>query len=86
MSEYHVKASGEGNEESPPPKATTTGEIPACVELADSYGISNEMDIGNLNQKDQTVDEEYQAYVTAQCSLMGTDILKFWEVGYIHMS
>jgi hypothetical protein len=34
----------------------------------------------NQQQRQQTVDEEYQAYVTAPCSTKDVHPLKFWEV------
>jgi hypothetical protein len=57
-------------------------DVPAYMSLAAQYGIDNDMDFGNSGQDEQqTIDQEYQAYVTASCSPKGTDILKFWEVG-----
>jgi hypothetical protein len=53
------------------------------MSLAAQYGFELEdMNFGNLvrNQHEQTVSQEYQAYVTAQCSQDTVDLLKFWEV------
>lgn len=52
----------------------------AWMSLAKQYRIEAEMGIGNHDENTQTVDEEYNAYVTAQCSRLGTDILSFWSV------
>jgi hypothetical protein len=50
------------------------------MELAKAYGTP-EMDIGDFVQEEQSVNEEYHAYVTAHVSSKGTDILRFWEAG-----
>jgi len=84
MSEYHVKIGGNRDEPPSQEAPASTEEIPAYMELVEAYGMPG-MDISNLAQRRRTVDEEYHAYVTAQCSSKGTDILKFWEVNvYIH--
>jgi predicted xylose isomerase-like sugar epimerase len=79
MSEYRAKI-GDDRDEGLPAQEAPASTIPAYLELAEAYGMP-EMDIGNVAQGQQTLDEEYQAYVTAQCSSKGTDILKFWEAG-----
>jgi hypothetical protein len=53
----------------------------AYMELAAQYGLPNDMIIGNpCETQQQTVDQEYQAYVTAPCSPKDVKPLKFWEV------
>jgi hypothetical protein len=57
----------------------------AYMELAAQYRLDPNMIIGNLGenqqqQQQQMVDEEYQAYVTAPCSMKDVYPLKFWEV------
>jgi hypothetical protein len=60
------------------------GEVPKYMSLAAQYGLEDDMNFNdNSGQDEQTVDQEYQAYVMAQCSPKGTDILKFWEVGLL---
>jgi hypothetical protein len=58
------------------------------MQLAAEYGLDDDdMIIGNPgnNLQQQTVDEEYQAYVTAPCSSNDVTSLKFWEVsGHIN--
>jgi hypothetical protein len=44
------------------------------------YGIQMEMGIGATDEIVQTVEQEYQAYVTGALSCGNVDILKFWEV------
>jgi len=53
---------------------------PGYMSLAEVYGLEN-MQIGASDDVEgQTVEQEFQAYVTAALSKPGTDILKFWEV------
>jgi hypothetical protein len=47
--------------------------------LAAKYGLSDDMDIGNPGVNEQTVEQEYQAYITAPLSGAKVDIIKFWE-------
>jgi len=49
--------------------------------LAERYGLGDDMNIGGPSDTDQTIEQEYQAYVTAVRSSF-TDILKFWEVRF----
>ena len=45
------------------------------------YGLTNEMDISTCkNANEQTIEQEFQSFVTAPLSPKGTSILKFWEV------
>jgi hypothetical protein len=48
--------------------------------IADKYGI-DDMDIGESGESEQTVEQEYQVYITAPLSSKTVNILKFWEVG-----
>jgi len=47
--------------------------------LASQYGISDVMTSNDDDQPPQTIDEEYDAYISAPCS-KGINHLKFWEV------
>jgi hypothetical protein len=60
-----------------------TSEMPKYMSLAEQYGFSDDMDIGGStdNGTEQTVEQEYLAYITAPPSSKTVDILKFWEVG-----
>ena len=59
---------------------------PSCqydtyLDIAAEYGLENDMDIGNLGDGNpQTVEHEYQAYITGALSPKTVDILRFWEV------
>jgi len=51
------------------------------MSLAKQYGL-DDMELGaSEDVETQTVEQEYQAYITALISIPGTDMLKFWEVG-----
>jgi hypothetical protein len=57
---------------------------PAYMSLAEQYGLSDDMEIGDPGSRCQaTIEQEYQSYITAPLSPQSTDILKFWEVSYI---
>jgi len=47
--------------------------------LAAKYGLSDDMDVGDPGATEQTVEQEYQAYITAPLSQKHMDIVKFWE-------
>ncbi len=53
---------------------------PRFLSLAQQYGYNDDMQISGSNQREQTIEQEYQAYVTAPCSPGNVDILKFWKV------
>jgi hypothetical protein len=87
MCQYRERASS-GEPEEPPASHTTPHEAnaPAFMTLAAQYGLDeDDMSIGDLNNgSKQTVEQEYQAYITAPISKPNTDILKFWEAsGYL---
>lgn len=50
-------------------------------DLAEQYGVEDLMNFtDNSTPLEQSIDEEFAAYVTAPLSPKKTDILKFWEV------
>jgi hypothetical protein len=57
-----------------------TGDMEKYMTIAAKYWI-NDMDIGVSGGIEQTVEQEYQAYITAPLSLRNVIILNFWEVG-----
>ena len=69
-------------EGAPVPESPATGEMPAYMALAAQYGISNDMDIGSSSTHDQTIEQEYQLYITAPLAAKNIDIIKFWEVSH----
>jgi hypothetical protein len=80
MIEYRERAVGP--EEQPPPGLQPGGSavnLPS-YSLAEQYGLTDDdMDIGSPGINEQTVEQEYQAYITASLSPKTIDIVKFWE-------
>jgi hypothetical protein len=55
----------------------------ALDDLAGQYGLEDFMDfVDHTVQHEQSIDDEFNAYMTALLAPKGTDILKFWEVSY----
>lgn len=80
MMKYRERAAGP--EEQPPPDLQPEGSTPnlPTYSLAEQYGLTDDdMDIGGPGENEQTVEQEYQAYITATLSPKSIDILKFWE-------
>jgi len=60
--------------------------VPAFTHLARKYGLPD-MQLGaSRDSEAQTLEQEYQSYVTAPLSVKGTDLLRFWEVRNILFS
>jgi hypothetical protein len=78
MTDYRKNATEEPTPENP---AGDRGKMPSYMSLAANYGLQKDMIIGNSDNSKQTVDQEYQAYVTAPCSPGSVDPLRYWEVG-----
>ena len=57
-----------------------SGYVPRHMSLAAVYNIEEEMDTGSIGESVQTVEQEYQAYITGALSMKTVDILKYWEV------
>jgi hypothetical protein len=76
MLEYHEKNSTDYNNKS---HSDNVSERPKFMSLAAQYGLNKDMEIGNSDGPEQTTEQEYQAYVTAQPS-RGIGVIKFWEV------
>jgi hypothetical protein len=48
--------------------------------LAAQYGIADEMGFSDSGIREQSIEQEYQTYITAPLSLKNVNIIKFWEV------
>jgi len=72
------KATPNANDEEPPILAVSP-KVEAYMTLAAEYGLEDNMTIGDPGKYQQTLEEEYQAYVTAPSLPRGTDPLRFWE-------
>jgi hypothetical protein len=69
MLEYHERNKREGPAQTPGANAADLGteETEKYFSIADKYGI-DDMDIGESGESEQTVEQEYQAYITAPLS------------------
>jgi hypothetical protein len=79
MMEYRERAAAP--EEQAPLSLQRSGtDLPGYMTLASKYGLTDDdMDIGNPGANEQTVEQEYQAYITSPVSPKTVDIIKFWE-------
>lgn len=76
MIEYRGRATSVPPE-GPAPGPAAGGDVPAYMSLAEKYGL-HDMDV-NSGVDEQTIEQEYQAYITSPLSPKTTDIVKFWE-------
>ena len=78
MAEYHEQIKARA-----PATAIVTVEpivAPAYMHLVQKYSLAD-MQLGSSRDQDaQTLEQEYQSYITAPLSPEGTDSLRFWEV------
>jgi hypothetical protein len=84
MHEYREKAAARNNEGRSSQTAEAdlgTRETERFMSLAAQYGL-DDMDIGESGANEQTIDQEYRAYITAPLSPKTINILRFWEVGH----
>lgn len=79
MLEYRQKINTTSGESMPTNADLDMGEMPAYMSLAAQYGLEDDMTIGRSGGQEQTVEQEYQAYITAPLSPVDMPILKFWE-------
>jgi hypothetical protein len=56
------------------------GDLPAFARLYDDYGLDIDMEIPSPTTGVQSVEQEYQAYITGIRPTPPVDILRFWEV------
>lgn len=84
MMEYRMQAVAPATEAPSPLSNLQLGDsgtkLPAYMSLAARYGLmDDDMDVGNSGTNEQTVEQEYQAYITSPLSPKTSDIIKFWE-------
>ena len=79
MAEYRERAKARA----PASTVVTPIELfaaPAYTHLARKYGLAD-MWLGTSQDSEaQTLEQEYQSYITVPLSVEGTDMLRFWEV------
>jgi hypothetical protein len=87
MTEYRERARARAVADgvsAPPPvghNVVQSNQAPSLDSLMRDYGLTNEMDITACeNANEQTIEQEFQSFVTAPLSPKGTSTLKFWEV------
>ncbi|KAF8808088.1 hypothetical protein BYT27DRAFT_7099707, partial [Phlegmacium glaucopus] len=88
MIEYCMRAAVPEEQPLPNPKpGGLDTNVPAYMSLAEKYGlIDDDMDIGNSRENKKTVEQEYQAYITASLSQKTMDIVKFWEKEHLNFT
>lgn len=79
MKEYRTRLGIDSEATSQKKSAIDSGNTPGYVLLADMYGLDNDMKVGSGGRLGQSVDQEYNEYVSAVLSAPSVDILKFWE-------
>jgi len=84
MTEYRARATAIESDRRlvGPPSSLALEEPPAFMSLAKQYGLTDE-DFDASEPDDhgvQTIEQEYQAYITAPICAKGTPIIKWWEV------
>ena len=87
MAEYRKQAKDAGTISSMVinlPNLTAT-HVTTYGSLAEEYRLTDMQFVTLEDVKGQTMEQEYQSYVTA-LSKLGTDMLKFWEVGNLSIT
>ena len=84
MTEYHARTTAIESHRGlvGPLSSLALEEPPAFMSLANQYGLTDE-DFDASEPDDhgmQTIEQEYQAYITALICVKGTPIIKWWEV------
>jgi hypothetical protein len=81
MAEYRARRTGEDAAPSAAVPGPRSNQAPQYRSLAERYGLGAEMNFASPESRhDQTIEQEYQSFVTAPLSAAGTNTLKFWEV------
>jgi hypothetical protein len=83
MVEYRQNASSEATAgPSSQPRPAAARRAPSgFTKLADKYLSLDDMRISDSSSlQTQTIEQEFQAYITAPVCAEGTDIVKYWEV------
>ena len=79
MQEY--RKIGTASTQVPVNACSSAGDVPAYMSLVAQYNLEDDMTIGvSGGAQEQSIEQEYQVYITTPLSLQMTDILKFWEV------
>jgi hypothetical protein len=81
MTEYRARARTTESDQGLVTSSLALEQPPAFMSLAEQYGLDEE-DLGAEpdDHSSQSIEQEYQAYITAPVSANGTSIIKWWEV------
>jgi hypothetical protein len=80
MGEYREQANAAA-QPPPVPAAQGSSNVPAFMTLAAQYGLEDDdLGFGNNNTGHQTLEQEYQTYITAPLSNLDFAHVKYWEV------
>jgi hypothetical protein len=80
MQEYRKKIDT-ASTQMPVDARPSAGDLPAYMSLAAQYDLEDDMTIGaTCGAQEQSIEQEFQAYITAPLSPANTNILTFWEV------
>ena len=58
---------------------STSGQPEKWQTLDQQYGLDDMYEL-EADREDQTIEQEYQSYVTGILSKLGPDMIKFWDV------
>lgn len=80
MQEYRQDISTASEQSIPASAYPNVRGVPTYMSLTAQYDLEDNMTIGTSGAQEQSIEQEYQAYITAPLSPKKTPILKFWEV------
>lgn len=80
MQEYRQRTSTASEQPMPASACPNVRDVPTYMSLAAQYDLEDDMSIGASGTQERSIEQEYQAYITAPLSPIGMPILKFWEV------
>lgn len=80
MQEYRQRLNTTSGQSVPASAYPNVRDVPVYMSLAAQYDLEDDMSIGAPGSQEQSIEQEYQAYITAPLSQKRTPILKFWEV------
>ena len=80
MQEYCQRISSASEQSMPASACPSVRDVPTYMSLTSQYDLEDDMSIGASGMQEQSIEQEYQAYITAPLSPIKMPILKFWEV------
>jgi len=79
MKEYHDRAKNTPGTDTHLLARQSSGAPEKWQTLDQPFGLDNMYEL-EADQEVQTIEQEYQSYVTGVLSKLGTDMIKFWDV------